>query len=247
MINTDPRTMVPIYAAEPIPTPQSGSTRPGGPKPPRPWQRIIHSEWFRTFRIRNGIALILILAWAVSMMIGCGITGAVVRHRTTKEVTEAVTSQMRGEFQRYLEEQENARMAAGLITGDESRQAASDEIADALAPLIAGLRMDGKVTKPGAYTYGWMVVSRLHSGRYGDTITQVLSWDGHYEYYDPDHACRPEDREIAAEIAQDYIAGDLPSGFSWKIEFAKINADGSVTARDEFKSGEETYTWRYPE
>ena len=194
---------------------------------------------------RYGLALIVLFAWAASMMVGCCLTGWIVHNRTEKEVTERVTHEMRAAMQAYLEEQETQQKAASFLSGEASTQAAIDSIAGQLAPLIAGLRMDGRVTTEGAYTYGWTVIARLQSGKYGNSIAEVLSNAGQYEYYNPEHGTREEDVAIARQIASDYINGTFPDGYFSGIEFCQINADGSVTARDDFYTGSTTNFWKY--
>lgn len=203
-------------------------------------------DWFRDFKIKNGIALIVLFAWAASMMLGCCLTGVIVRHNTTVRVTAEVTSQLRQDFQSYLDQQEQERKAAQFLTGEASMQAAIDSMVEPIAEHVAGLRMDRGVTIAGAKTYVWGVdFPRLDSGKYGSTIQQIL--EGNIEGYTKGHAVRNEDREIARELVTAYMKGERPDKWTPDLEFAEINADGSVTARNKLKTDSTTKFWRLEE
>ena len=142
-------------------------------------------------------------------------------------------------------EKAKAEGKPALLTGEESRQAAINDLGEKLAVHAAGLRMDRKVTKAGAETYLWVDAARLLSGKYGATIDDVLS--GPVENYDPNHAVRNEDREIGLKVASAVINGAFPDGFTTDLQFAEINADGSVTARSKLKTDSTTVFWRVSE
>ena len=133
-----------------------------------------------------------------------------------------------------------------ILTGDESKQAAIEALAVPISQHIAGLRMDRGVTVAGAKTYIWGVdFARLDSGKYGRTIEEVLS--GTVEGYTEGHSTRPEDDNLAKELCTAYYNGELPSKWTPDLEFAEINADGSVTARNELHTGSRTKFWSLDE
>lgn len=202
-------------------------------------QDAVHDFW-RDHRIAIQIAGLMI-AWSVTL---CSITEAWTRKVVTKEVTLQVQSEMRHGFQQYLEQMEQDEKAAQFLTGEASRQAAIDEMIMPIAEHIAGLRMDRHVTVDGVKTYIWGVdFTRLDSGKYGSTIQQVL--DGNVEAYKKGHAVRNEDKEIARELVTAYMNGERPDRWTPDLEFAEINADGSVTARSKLKTDSTTKFWRY--
>lgn len=156
--------------------------------------------------------------------------------------TEALLTLKRAGFEDFL----NWQMGQNLKTGDESLNAAIEALVPKIADHIAGLRMDRGVTIDGCRTYVWGVdFSRLDSRKYGSNIDDVL--EGNIEGYTKNRGARPEDTELARELCTDYVKKAYPSKWSPDLEFAEINADGSVTARNEYKTGSKTKFWRYGE
>ena len=168
------------------------------------------------------------------------ITGTIVKRNTEREVE----IRMRGEFQAYLEQQEQERRAAQFLTGDSSLNAAIEDLTKSLSVHVASLRMERNVTKKGAEVYAWVDCARLASGLYGKTIEDVLNnKDNSVEGYIPGHAVRNEDTEIARRVATDYLNGKYPDRYYTGMQFAVINADGSVTARDMLFTNHKTRYW----
>ena len=179
--------------------------------------------------------------------------GREARETAQSAVRSAVTTaenhifEVMGISREQFQEMEKAKAEGkpALLTGEESRQAAINDLGEKLAVHAAGLRMDRKVTKAGAETYLWVDAARLLSGKYGSTIDDVLS--GPVENYDRNHAVRNEDREIGLKVASAVINGAFPDGFTTDLQFAEINADGSVTARSKLKTDSTTVFWRVSE
>jgi hypothetical protein len=204
------------------------------------WTGIVDAA--NGFIRRNLIAILVLTAFALEGWIVAVYT----EHKVSREVRQTVEAEMRQSFAVYLEEQEQKRQAANLLTGDASLQAAIDAMVEPVARHIAGLRMDRGVTVNGAKTYVWGVdFSRLASGKYGRTIEEVLA--GNIEGYKEDHAVRQEDRDISRELCTAYMHGERPNKWTPDLEFAEINADGSVTARNKLKTDSTTRFWGYEE
>lgn len=206
-------------------------------------QDRMHDFW-RDHKV-TVIAGSLLIVWTC---VTCSITGAIVEQKTTEKVTKEVTMQvehdMRQGFQKYLDQKKEEEQKAGFLTGDASKQAAIDAMVEPIAEHIAGLRMDRGVTIDGVCTYIWGVdFTRLDSGKYGSTIQDVL--DGNVEAYKFGHSVRDEDRELARELVTAYMNGERPNRWTPDLEFAEINADGSVTARSKLKTDSTTKFWRY--
>lgn len=240
------RQELPIWTALTLPEHKgSDDTREYRPKKSRKHQAE-HKPRIRLhlmgFLKRHGIALFLAAAF---LLYGLGVS-VITERRVTKRVTLKVQQEMWDGFQKYLEEQRQEKQAAGLLTGEASLQAAIDEMVEPIAVHVATLRMDRKVTVIGVKTYIWGVdLARLGSGKYGNSIQDVL--EGNVEGYVYGHAVRNEDREIAREIVTAYMKGERPNGWTPDLEFAEINGDGSVTARNMLKTNSKTIFWRYPE
>ena len=194
------KALVPVWAAQDEPTP------PPRQSPPR----FNLQDWIRDFKIRNGIGLILLFVWAASMMIGCCITGVIVRHNTTVRVTQEVTSQLRQDFQRYLDQMEQEQKAAQFLTGDASFEAAVEGLAVPMAQVIATYAQDYGVTQEGLYTIGWVFCARYarNSTEFGKTPQEILEKDRAWEGNVVGHAVRPQDTELAREIARAFLSGE---------------------------------------
>lgn len=234
------KAMVPVYASEADPLP------PPRPDPKRSNRRVDPKDWFRDFKIRNGIGLILLFVWAASMMIGCITTGVIVRRNTTERVTAEVTSKLRNDFQNYLDQMEQEQKASQFLSGEASKQAAIDELTDKLDNLIATYRQDLGVSEEGAYGVGYCVIARLVTGGwFGSSIDEVLNKAGQWEGDFKDHPVRNEDTVIARKIATDFYNGIYPDGFTADLVYMKREADGRVTLRNEYLTGPDTVYWRY--
>ena len=232
------KALVPMYA-------QIDDT-PEPPKAPRrPRRNLDPQDWFRDFKIRNGLGLILLFAWAASMMLGCCITGVIVRHNTTERVTAEVTSQLRQDFQRYLDQMEMEQKAAQFLTGDASFEAAVEGLAVPLSQILATYAMDYGVTEEGLRTIGWVFCARYakSSTEFGLTPQEILEKAGAWEGKVVEHATRPQDLELAREIARDFLKGQYPDGFTTALTFFVREAGGKIIARNEFYTGPYTIYW----
>lgn len=205
----------------------------------------LKNEEKKNFIVKRYLPTVVSVALFATITAGaCGITANIVRKRTTEEVTQRVTSEMRQGFQNYIESIREEERQASFLADDASRQAAIDLMVAPIAEHIAGLRMDRKVTVDGAKTYVWGVdFTRLSSGRYGKTINEVLG--GNIEGYVKGHGVRPEDTELARQLCTDYMTGCFPKDWTPDLEFAEINSDRSVTARSKLKTDSTTVFWRY--
>lgn len=205
-------------------------------------RRIERSILMEKLWKKYGLALIVFGFWVGSLVLGCVVTGTIVKHNTIAEVSGQYEAAYAAQIQAYKDQEAASR----VLTGDESMNAAINALTDALAVHIAGLRMDRGVTADGAKTYIWGVdIARLDSGKYGSSIESVLA--GNIECYSAGHAVRAEDKQIAFEIADAYLRGIRPDKWIPSLEFAEIHADGSVTARNELFTGRSTKYWVYGE
>lgn len=186
--------------------------------------------------------MILFLAWTVSMVIGCSVTGAVVRRNTTERVTAEVTSELRQGFQKYLEELEQERMAASLLKDDESRQAVIQAEATAMAKSFYGHK-DVIRTDADYYTLGWNECFRAAGdGEFKNltTIEAVVSQKGQYLGWNENNPVVEKLYAIALEIVTDYYNGNWPT----TDEFIYLDwSTGKMVARNEFKTGPSTEYW----
>lgn len=215
---------------------------------------IANTDWrlnmqiaMEKFWVRHRVTVIAascLFAWTMTT---CGITGAIVRHNTTEEVTQEVQSEMRANFQQYLDQQEQDRRAAQFLSGEESREAAINELADWMDELIATYRMDYGVTEDGARTLAWVFIARLitNSTEFGKSAQEIIERSGAWEGKVIGHAVRNEDTELCREVARDYFEGHYPDGFTSSMTFCNREAAGGVVARNQFITGPNTVYWRF--
>lgn len=232
------KALVPLYAhIDDTPTP------PKAPRQPR--RNFDPQDWFRDFKIKNGLTLILLFAWAASMMLGCCITGVIVRRNTTERVTAEVTSQLRQDFQRYLDQMEQEQKAAQFLTGDASFEAAVEGLAVPMAQVIATYSMDYGVTQEGLYTIGWVFCARYakNSTEFGKTPQEILGRERAWEGQVVGHAVRPQDTELAREIARAFLSGEYPDDYTTALTFFTREAGGKIIARNELYTGPYTTYW----
>ena len=208
----------------------------------RAWPGI--RESVKAFLRRYGVAILIGMALALY--------GFTIRWVTTRSVTAEVTARVTREVKTETEMTMRAGFNAWLEdnnidphTGEKlDRLTPVQALSRKLAQHIAGLRMDRGVTEDGARTYIWGVdLARLASGKYGETIADVLA--GNIEAYTAGHETRPEDDALGLEIAKMYLDGQRPGRWRPDLEFAEINADGSVTARNELKTTSMTKFWSW--
>ena len=229
------KALVPVWASQDEPTPPPRQTPP----------RFNPQDWFHDFKIKNGIGMILLFAWAASMMLGCCITGVIVRHNTTERVTAEVTSQLRQDFQRYLDQMEQEQKAAQFLTGDASFEAAVEGLAVPMAQVIATYAMDYSVTQEGLYTIGWVFCARYakNTTEFGRTPQEILEKSNAWEGKVVGHAVRPQDTELAAEISRAFLSGQYPDGYTTALTFFTREAGGKIIARNELYTGPYTTYW----
>ena len=234
------KALVPLYAQiDDIPTPPKAPKRQRGGIDPQ--------DWFRDFKIKNGIGLILLFAWAASMMLGCCLTGVIVRHNTAERVTAEVTSQLRQDFQRYLDQMEQEQKAAQFLTGDASFEAAVEGLAVPMAQVIATYAQDYSVTQEGLYTIGWVFCARYakNTTEFGRTPQEVLEKSNAWEGKVVGHAVRPQDTELAAEISRAFLSGQYPDDYTTALTFFTREAGGKIIARNELYTGPYTTYWYF--
>lgn len=230
------REIAPIWSAQKIvDEPQRD------PKPP-----FRFDNWYRDFKQKNGIAVIVAVLWSASLILGCCITGAVVKHRTTEKVTEEVTMTLRGEFQRHLDQLEAERRASQFLTGEDSFAAAVEELAGPMAQVIATYAQDFNIQRDGLYTIGWVYCARVarNSTEFGLTPQEILEKKSAWEGKVVGHPVRNQDTEIARAIAEDFLNGQYPDNYTDDLTFF-VRKGSAIIARNEYNPGPYTHTWQY--
>lgn len=130
-----------------------------------------------------------------------------------------------------------------ILTGQASYDNALALIEEPLAKHVASLRQIRKCTKAGAETYAWVDIAILKSGKFGNKLTDFLSDPEKIEGYSETVNVREEDTAIAHKVAEMVMSSKFPNGFTIDYQYAVINADGSVTARNEYNVSSTTRFW----
>jgi hypothetical protein len=238
MIDEKAMRMLPTYAKAEIPQREE--------VPKGMWTRLMNhaAERIRVgFRRKWGILII----GAALFTIYTVILSASVAHRTEIRVRQEMAGEAAAAVEQYKAEQdkkekdaEEEQKKAGFLTGEASQQNYINMLAGTLSEHVASLRMERGVTAAGAETYAWVDLARFASGLYGSTLEEVLSDPKQIEGYIKGHATRPEDDEIGLRVATNYVMKKFPTGYNMNMMFARIMADGSVEARDQYDTGPDT-------
>lgn len=227
---------IPNYAAAELPLPEI-------PKEPKTRRFFDPQDFTR----RYGILLVIAAAFTIYTI--C--LSAIVEHRTekrvTREVTEAVTSELRRDFQAYLDQQEEDRKAAQFLTGDASKEAAVEELAGWFDELISTYAQDFGLREDALYGLGWTFIARYMtaSPEFGVTPQEIIERANAWEGKVVGHGVRNQDTEIARSIARDFLNGNYPDGWTQNMVFGSREAGGGWVARTEYKTGPNTAYWRY--
>ena len=193
------------------------------------------------FLKRYGIAIIILFAWAASVMISCCITGTIVHRNTEREVTERVTHEMLGNMQSYIEQQEQERMASTFMTGDASLKAAMEAEADAIARAIGPM-----ATKRMKQSMIWNILARVDSKSYPNSVQEVVEQPQQWMFYKSENPIRDDDRELAMEQLALWHEGRYPAGLKTEMVFAEWSQNDYVL-RNTWDKTSSTEYWRFPE
>ena len=193
------------------------------------------------FLKRYGIALIVMFAWAASVMISCCITGTIVHRNTERETAERVRNEMIGNMQSYIEQQEQERMASTLMTGDASLQAAMEAEADVIARAIGPM-----ATKRMKQSMIWNILARVDSKSYPNSVQEVVEQPQQWMFYKSENPIRDDDRELAMEQLALWHEGRYPAGLKTEMVFAEWSQNDYVL-RNTWDKTSSTEYWRFPE
>ena len=202
-----------------------------------PKQRTHRNDRLREFKRRNTIGIILLFLWGASMMLGCCITGTIVRHNTWAEADE--------EFElwkaMFIEEQKEAEQAKYFVSGDASREAAINQEIDAVAAVISKLSTDTQ-----KLTEACCMLARVMSKNYPNSFREVAEQEAQWMFYDgTDKTFSVTDRELAEQIVRPYLeSGIIPRGLTSDMVYAEWTPNDYVL-RDSYKTTSLMRTWRW--
>ena len=210
-------------------------------EPPRQREPITKCWWQKKKEklIRDHtIGFIGLLVWGFSVILFCCVTGTIMYHNGFDDGWDAKCEEVR---QQEIAAEEAANQEA-FLSDEKSRQEAIGRYKALLQIHAGSLRMERGVTPEGVETYLWVDVTRYLSGLYGKELWDVLISD-QIECFIIGHSFGPEDEEIAEKVATMVVDNQRPKRYRNDLFYAEINADGSVTARNELHTSSKTKYW----
>jgi len=190
---------------------------------------------------RYGIALIGLFVWAASMMVGCCLTGVVVRHQTEKRVRAEEAKHYEQMLADYHEQRQQEQAAQYFLSGEASREAAINQEVEAVAPVIAKLSTDAQKATEAA-----CMLARVMNPSYPNSFKEVAEQPQQWMFYDgSDKTYSDHDREIAESIVRPYMeSGKIPNGLTADMVYGAWSQNDFVL-RDSYQNTGTMHTWRY--
>ena len=190
---------------------------------------------------RYGIALIGLLVWAASMMVGCCLTGVIVRHQTEKRVRAEEAKHYEQMLADYHEQRQQEQAAQYFLSGEASREAAINQEVEAVAPVIARLSTDAQKATEAA-----CMLARVMNPSYPNSFKEVAEQPQQWMFYDgSDKTYSDHDREIAESIVRPYMeSGKIPNGLTADMVYGAWSQNDFVL-RDSYQNTGTMHTWRY--
>ena len=190
---------------------------------------------------RYGIALIGLFVWAASMMVGCCLTGVIVRHQTEKRVRAEEAKHYEQMLADYHEQRQQEQAAQYFLSGEASREAAINQEVEAVAPVIARLSTDAQKA-----TEASCMLARVMNPSYPNSFKEVAEQPQQWMFYDgSDKTYSDHDREIAESIVRPYMeSGKIPNGLTADMVYGAWSQNDFVL-RDSYQNIGTMHTWRY--
>jgi hypothetical protein len=189
---------------------------------------------------RYGLSLIVFMIWGASMMLGCCITGVIVRHNTEKELCQEYAIEYASQLEAYKRQQAEQVQAEHWLSGDASREAAINQAIDAVAPVIAKLNTDSQKLTEAA-----CMLARVMSPLFPDSFQEVAGQEAQWMFYDgTDNTCTEHDRALAEQIIRPYMEnGTIPNGLTAQMVYGAWSPN-DYTLRDKYEATGYK-TWSY--
>lgn len=190
---------------------------------------------------RYGLTVAAIFIWGITMIIGCCLTGVIVRHRTDKAVRAEEKAHYEAQLQAYKDELQYQESAKYFLSGDASREAAINQEIEAVAPVIAKLSTDAQKA-----TEASCMLARVMNPAYPNTFKEVAEQPQQWMFYDgSDKTYSNHDREIAESIVRPYMEnGQIPNGLTADMVYGAWSQNDFVL-RDSYQNTGTMTTWRY--
>lgn len=205
---------------------------------PRPTsRRHVADEKMHRAKLKYGLSLIVLFIWAATMMVGCIVTGMIVRHNTWIDARAEFAEQL----EQYKAEQAQAEQAEHWLSGDASREAAINQAIESVAPVIAKLSTDAQKA-----TEACCILARVMSPLYPNSFQEVAEAPQQWMFYDgSDRTYSQHDWDIAESIIRPYMeSGIVPKGLTANMVYADWTSSDYVL-RDQWEATSSAHYWRY--
>lgn len=210
-------------------------------QPPR--TKVQREIYFDNFKKRYGIAILVVFAWAVSLMVGCIITGVIVMNNTTAKLTAQYEHDLDAAIKAYEAEQATAKQKEYFLSGEASREAQINQDADELAKAMGIWK-----TNRAKGTFVWNVLMRVASPLYPGSVKEVLEQPGQYEFYSSSNMINEADRELARKILNVFYSGVIPQDLTVNHLYLEMRENGNDCVLHTSYNGKGSdNTWRWTE
>lgn len=198
-------------------------------------------DMIHDFKKKHGILLALAFIWGFSMIVGCCVTGMIVRANTAAQVRAEAAAEFDARLEQYKAEQAYQAQAEHFLSGDASREAAVNQAIDAVAQVIAKLSTDAQKA-----TEACCMLARVMNPAYPDSFQEVAAQPQQWMFYTgEDNTFSQHDREIAESIVRPYMeSGIVPNGLTAEMVYGEWTQNDFVL-RDSYRTTSTMHTWRY--
>ena len=198
-------------------------------------------DMIHDFKKKHGILLALSFIWGFSMIVGCCVTGMIVRANTAAQVRAEAAAEFDARLEQYKAEQAYQAQAEHFLSGDASREAAVNQAIDAVAQVISKLSTDAQKA-----TEACCMLARVMSPAYPNSFQEVAAQPQQWMFYTgEDNTFSQHDREIAESIVRPYMeSGIVPNGLTAEMVYGEWTQNDFVL-RDSYRTTSTMHTWRY--
>lgn len=194
-------------------------------------KREIQAERFKK---RYGLALIAMFIWAASMILGCCITGSIVRRNTEQEVEARCAAEYAAQLQAY----KNQQAAERIITGDASKAAAMKADAAEIAKVLYGVRNN---SKEDLRTCVWCILNRVDNAGYPGSVEEVCRQSQQWMGYSEENPVLDDLFNLAYGELEVWYGGIRPVS----SDYIYLHwSPTEITLRDAWKDGSGTHYWQ---
>ena len=225
------RAIVPVWASEEVPIMHPVYSKARA-------EDLIHD-----FKKKHGILLICSFVWAFTMILGCCLTGWIVRENTAAQVWEEAEAAYSAQLESFKAEQAKAKQAEYFLSGEASLEAQINQEADELARATQIF-----TTTRAKESFIWNVIVRVLSPLYPNSVKEVLAQDGQFDFYSESNMISESDRQIAIPALRMMHEGRLPAGLTMNHLYGEMRENGAdyVLRTQYLKTPGDDY-WRMPE